>query len=215
MKTFNIILLSLLISYLMPSQANGADSSPYTKSMREALAQVDTATTVRTLQKCKYAFERLAQAYENEWLPRYYAAYCDINSVFADTKHSKAIDFLKNSSTTIEELKNDKQADASETETLEGLRVMALITLDPQVNGQKYFGEVIASLQKAIKLNPENPRPRALLLFFNAQLPPFIQQKTDTEKEIKTITSLFEKEAEGLDSPHWGKYYLHAIDPDK
>lgn len=211
MKTLSISFLALLMSCVFSSKALSSDNPTYAKAMEETLAQLDTATTVQSLQKCKNAFERIIPISAEEWMPLYYVAYCDIRSAFANPRSDKAVLFLGNSKQSIEKLRENKAANRSEVETLSGLYNMAMITLDPQTNGQAYFGEVIGALRKAQAMNPENPRPRALLVFFNAQLPDFIKEKMNEQEEIETATALFAKEEKSIDQPYWGEEYLRMI----
>ena len=179
--------------------------------MEEALEQLDKATSAHELQSCKHTFERIDGLNTGEWLPLYYVAYCDIRSAMANPQSEHAVKFLDNTVKPLEKLGKHKMADQSEVETLNGLKTMAFIMHDSGSNGQRYLMDVIASFQKAIKQNPENPRPQVLLLFFNMQLPAFIRSEMNVEEEVQHITELFNREAKSGSSPYWGQEYLPLI----
>lgn len=215
MKTIKFYVLSslLFISFTSLSSLKAAtfNDPAYTTTMEQTLAVLDTATSVRTLQQCKYTFERISQLDEKQWMPTYYVAYCNILSVYFNPQSEKVSSYLNESKLYLDQLSKYKFVDKSELATLTGFYYMALIISDPQVNGQKYFSEVISHFQKGIQLNPENPRPVCLLAFFNRQMPPFIQIKMDIEAEKEKATTLFDKEPQTTTSPYWGRFYLKFL----
>lgn len=212
MKHFiSLLLFSILFFDSLSINASNKADSIYANTMQKVLVQLDTAKTENTIQRCKNQFERISQMSPNQWIPLYYVAYCDIMSVYMNTKSANAAPLLNEANIYINKLRTFKDADRSEIETLSGFYYTALITLDPQVNGQKYFSEVIGSYTKAIKINPNNPRPICLLIFFNNQLPIFIQQKIDSKQEVEKARSLFAEETKNIDSPYWGAEYLNLI----
>lgn len=211
MKTLCISLFALLVSCVFPAKALSSTDPAYAKAMNEVLVQLDTANTVQGLQKCKNAFERIAQLDAEQWMPLYYVAYCDIQSAIANPRSDKAEQFLVNGKQILDKLRANKAADPSEIETLVGLHSMGMIQLNPQANGQIYFKDVIGSFCKAVEMNPENPRPRTLLLFFNAKLPDFVKEQMNEQEEMEITTALFEKEEKGIDRPYWGKVFLQML----
>ena len=90
----------------------------------------------------------------------------------------------------------------SEVSTLYGYYYNGLSMTNPAVNGQKYFNDVISNYEKAIKLNPENPRPIFLLAFYESFLPDFIRSKRDFCEEINKAKSLYQKEQKTIEKPH-------------
>lgn len=210
------IIISILIlssSFLYSQNVNAANSadSLYINAMQQVLTQLDTAKTENTIHRCKNQFERISQVNPTKWMPSYYVAYCDIISVYMNPRSTKAISFLEEANEYINKLRTFKNADLSEIETLNGFYYTAMITINPQVNGQKFFSEVIGSYKKAIQINPNNPRPICLFAFFNNQLPPFIQQEINTKEEVDKARDLFAKETKSVDFPYWGKEYLKLI----
>lgn len=215
MKTFKFYVLNALLIVALTSlsslKARTLNDSVYTTAMEQTLAILDTATSVKTLQQCKNAFERTAQLDEKQWLPVYYVAYCSISSVYFNPQSDRAASFLSEAKLYLDKLSTHKQVDKSELATLKGFYYMALIASDSQTNGQKHFNDVINCFQEGMQLNPENPRPVCLLVFFNKQLPPFIQIKIDGKAEKEKAAALFGKERKNTASPYWGGMYLRML----
>lgn len=208
---FTIFFIVNLIPFGIHSQT--VYDSLYDKAMYETLVQLDSAGTIRQLQHCKNRFERIAQRYPDEWLPLYYAAYCGVNSIFYDAQSKQNRALLDEAGDRIERLFHFPQADLSEINTLKGYYLTAMIVLDPEVNGQKYFSEIIGFYEKAMDENPENPRPVFLLADFERRLPAFVRSgKRDPDKETAKARLLFEKEQPNIEKPYWGKYFLRSED---
>lgn len=185
--------------------------SLYHTSMDKALIQLDSVKNVSDLFQCRNLFERIAQKYTDNWQPVYYTAYCDIEMVYYDQKSEQNKGRLEDAKIYLEKLASYSEADKSEISTLWGYYYNALILLDPEVNGQKYFGEVIGAYEKAMEQNPENPRPVVLLTFFEQYLPPFIKSKRDPARERERAKDLFDRQTRTIENPYWGKYFLQQI----
>lgn len=207
-STFFALLAAVCLSGLS-AQAQTTRDNAYDKAMTNALAQLDSAQTAAQLLQCKNQFERVAQKYSGEWLPLYYATYCGVNSVFFDMKSAQNEAFLAESLKRIDDLHNFPQADPSEINTLHAYALTAMVALNPQVNGQKYSGEIIRLYEQAMKENPENPRPVVLLTDYESYLPDFMKSgKRNPTEEYTRARTLFEKEQPNIEKPYWGKYFM-------
>lgn len=206
MKTFKLYLCIALFTFTMGLMAQ---SNPiYEQAMEKALAKVDSAKSVKDLSLARNQFERISQMYADEWLPAYYIAYSDILSVYMGQKNEKA---LENAKTNLDKLSSYAKADKSEVNTLLGYYYMALITLDPATNGQKYFNNVNSSFSKAIEQNPNNPRAVYLSAFFEQNLPEGLRSGKDFCTEMKRAKELYAKEQKSVQKPYWGEYFLDMI----
>lgn len=208
MKTIQIILVSIFMYGLVANAQTQRDAA-YEKAMTSTLTQLDSAQTTMQLQQCKNQFERIAQKYASEWLPLYYASYCGINSVFYDAKSAQNEILLTEALERIEKLADFPQADSSEINALKAYAYTAMVVLNPQSNGQKYYSEIIGLYEQAMKENPQNPRPIILLANFEGHLPDFIKSnKRNPEEEYAKARVLFEKESPNIEKPYWGKFFL-------
>ncbi len=212
MKTIKSYLCFALLSLLSTSLCSST-TSEYKEVMAKVLNQLDTAKDIKDLQQCRSQFERIAAMYPDNWLPVYYIAYSDIQMVFypGEKDNQKLLDDAKN---ILVELENDKGADQSEVHTLWGYYYNALVMVDSQ-NGQKYYQQVMDSYNKAIKLNPENPRPVCLLAFYKQYLPPFLKSEKEIIEGKEKAEELFIKEKRTIEKPYWGSYFLNMIKVEK
>lgn len=211
MKTNFFITMAILLSMIFSSfvHAQTVRDGRYEEYMQLALNRLDSAKTVEGLLQARNLFDRISKNYASEWLPAYYVAYCDVNSVFYDLKSSRNEMILEKASKAIEDMYAFPNAVQSEINTLKGYCLMAMIAMNPQVNGQQYFSEVIRLYETAMEQNPENPRPVILLADFEQRLPPFIQSdKRNPDEERTKATLLFEKENPNIEKPYWGKFFL-------
>lgn len=205
-----VFFICVLLAIVNVKGQNSADSI-YTKTMTEVLTKLDTAKTVDDLQICKSQFERIGSIDQSKPIVQYYIAYCDIKSVYFDSKSSKNQLFLDEAKRYIDKLKTDKNIDQSEVETLDGFYYMALIISDPVNNGQKYYQNVTRLYEKAMSLNVNNPRPICLLAFFEQQLPAFLKSGKDNREQINRARHLFDTQQKNINIPYWGRNYLDRI----
>jgi len=139
-----------------------AQSEKYLNTMREKVAAVDTTWDVTKLKELSAAFERIADAEKDQWLPYYYAALTQINAVMM-TGMSGAPDAAVTDPMTdkAEELLNKAEAlskDNSEIYVVRKMIATARMMVDPMNRYQTYGPQAEAALATAKKLNPDNPR---------------------------------------------------------
>lgn len=191
--------------------ASNTDNNEYIVIMGKVLQRMDSAKNTVEFQQCRNQFERISQKYDNEWLPLYYTVYCNLEMVYHNPKSEQNNAILADSKKILETLNTYKDTDISELNTLWGYYYTAIIMLDPQVNGQKYFNEVISSYEKAMKQNTENPRPIFLLALFEENLPDFIRSKRDYCEEMNKTKELFVKQEKTIYKPYWGENFFTKI----
>ena len=120
--------------------------------------------------------KRIESMDSNYWLPSYYVSYMETSmSFFTDPDKKEAI--LTDAKERIEKLLDNPTSDKSELYTLLGYYYYAKISQNPQKNGQIYYKDVISNYQKAITINPANPRPQYLLNLFEDRMNGFHGKK--------------------------------------
>lgn len=207
---FCIVVFILPIGLLAMNHKLNSDSL-YLKAMEKVLIKLDSAKSTSDMMLVRNQFERISTMYTKEWLPVYYIAYVDIQMVYSNPKGSMNETILKSTKANIDKLNSFAEADKSEVCTLWGYYYMALTMTDPATNGQKYFNDVFANFEKAISLNPENPRPIYLLAFYESHLPEFIRSERVFCDEINKARELYAKEKKSIEKPYWGKSFLEMI----
>ena len=210
MKRLVILFVSLCLS--LGVQAQNYDLA-YNKAMEEVVGKLDSWESTADLQVCKNTFERIAKSYNSKWLPVYYAAYCNLELVYFEKESAQNKLRLEEAEIYLKSLDKIKDADMSEVENLWGYYYMCLISIDPINMGKKLFQATIIKFENAIKLNPNNPRPIILLVFFEQNLPPFIKSKHNVSEEVKKAEELFREENKSIEKPYWGKSFLKMIKP--
>lgn len=150
MKTFiSIAVLTFTISLQ-------SFSASYEETMKTNIQKITGAKTTAEFTTLAGQFERIAHAEPDKWLPGYYAAFCYVNAVASiemkpDEKH-KLLDVAQNKLDAL--LKSFTEE--SEIYALQSFVYQLRIT--DMSKGFKYTGMSFEALEKAEKLNPENPR---------------------------------------------------------
>ncbi len=163
----------LLAATVALSVAAHAQSDKYMDAMKKNLALFDSAKTPADFENIAAGFQRIGDAEKTQWLPYYWQglALASIGwKYFPDPQGVTAVK-VDNLSQTVDDLASrinaiaDK-ADAVATDNnakseIQTIRYMALtqqMIVDPQSRYMTYGAQAGQALQKAIQLNPNNPR---------------------------------------------------------
>ena len=211
MKTLNIIpfLIGLLLLIVHSLSAN---DERYLEAMQKNIQTVYTAQSVSELQHSVNSLERIASAEKTKWEPYYYAGFGYILMATREQDGGKKDLFLDQAIAAIEKAKSIN-ASESEIIALEGFAHMIRITVDPPTRGPQYSGLAMQAFGRAAALNPENPRPLALLAqmqFGTAKF--FGSPTTEACATLNASIEKFEtyKPANPL-SPQWGREMSLAL----
>ena len=196
-----ILLPFLLIGSLQLS----AQNAKYTAAMERNISMMDTARTTGTLQNVYNAFERISKAEPKEWLPPYYMAWLNIMLSMREADNLKK-DVMLDKAMDLVQLSDSLSPDNSEVYALKAFCLSMKINIDPAVRGQKLGMESGMSVARAMKLDPENPRPYLLKGQSAYYTPPqygggkevalpLLEQAVEKFKTFKPKNSLM---------PHWG-----------
>lgn len=200
MKKLTIILA--LVSLFNYGYANEA----YHKAMTESISQLYQSSTSTDYMDVANQFERISQIENTEWLPLYYASYAYIMISFQESNNEKKDSYLDQAQKLL-----DKAfaiaPNESELHMLQGFLYPSRITIDPMTRGMLYMEKMNAALNKALELNPDNPRVYYLRATMTYHMPaaygggaanalPFYKTADEKFKIFKPQTDL---------SPNWGK----------
>ncbi|MCD7970696.1 MAG: hypothetical protein LUF87_10125 [Alistipes sp.] len=205
MKKFILILAMAAAASL--AAANDNDPQ-YRTAMEQAIEAVMSARELDELMAARQRFEMIAGVYPERWMPLYYIAYCDLDAVFKGHDSQALLDDAKSRIETLLEMDG---ADLSEVYTLYGYYYFALIAGDPGNNGQLYYAKPTEYFNRAIELDPENPRPLIVRAFYVTQLPDFIRPRVDVERDTAKAAELFAAQEPGVEKPQWGEFYYTAL----
>ena len=200
MKKLTIIFLMLSISFA------GLANETYQKTMSQSIEQLFKASSVAEYVEIANRFERIAQTEKSEWLPLYYASFAYIMISFQEPDNAKKDTFLDQAQRFLDQaLAIDPNE--SELHMLQGFLYPARINIDPIARGMGYMEKLNASLDKALELNPDNPRVYYLRGTMTFHMPeaygggaekalPFFTTADEKFRIYKPKTEL---------SPNWGK----------
>lgn len=135
----------------------------YTQTMEKNITMLDTARTPDAFVMLGNNFQRIADVEKNQWLPYYYAAYCQIMNGFMQMGKDASLadgfaDRAEEQLVKAEALVKDN----SEISCLRKLTSTLRVVVDPQTRWEKYGTEATKYLQKAREQDPSNPRPDLL-----------------------------------------------------
>lgn len=202
MKILDILLCAVF--FVLAVAATPSDA--YEKAMKSAIEKVFQAETLEDYQAASNTFDRIANKETKAWHPHYYSAYAHIimNTLVQDpATKDKYLDQAMERLLSADELSPGN----SELLTLEGFVHMMRVVVDPGSRGAEYSGQSIAAFQKAVAMDPSNPR--ALMLLANMQIGTARFFGSDSSEGCATLEKaikLFESAApENPLDPAWGK----------
>lgn len=131
--------------------------SKYEAGMKKTLEQFKAATKVDEYLTVSAAFERIAEAEKDKWLPYYYAAFCYNLSAMLDEKADK--DKMSEKSTALLEKAEALDSNNCELFCLRNMIATTQMMVDPMTRWMKYGALASAALASAKKADPSNPRP--------------------------------------------------------
>lgn len=212
------IILSVIVSLLVISGAYSQDK--YEAGIKSNLAKMDECKTANDYLKVANAFERIASAEKDKWLPYYYssfscvlASYIDSSKTTKDIYLDKADKFLNKA--------DSLKPENSEIYTLKGMIAQARMQVDPMSRWQKYGNEANNNFTKAMTIDTLNPRPEYLIgvgLFYTPKQ--FGGGPTAAKPILEKSLMKYEQFVPENDlMPHWGKEqvqeYLKQIAEEK
>lgn len=140
------------------SAAAMAQSEKYTGAMTAKIAEMETAKTPDEFLTSSQAFERIADAEKNQWLPYYYAAYTQClyalfkNDAPNNDGYADKVDALL--------AKADALApNNSEISVIKSLTATLRMIVNPMQRYQQYGPAIEKALNDAKSQDPNNPRP--------------------------------------------------------
>lgn len=206
-----LIAALLLIGALFSTDVVGQNAK-FMQAMEKNLAMLDSIQMPDELMNKASQFIRIAMAEPNEWLPSYYAAYCQIMATTRAKGTEKLDEWLDEADKNLEEgLK--RKPNESELLTLKAMASFMRMRVNPMERWQKYGGISQEYLAKAKEADPTNPRPWMLqgqsVLFTPEQFGggkdkamPILNTAMDKFNAFKPASKIH---------PNWGKAYCESL----
>lgn len=153
----SILLLSAIFCVSL-AFANGQ----FEKAMGKNIPAIFQAEDAASLQSAINQLNRIGEAEKNRWEPHYYVAFGYLRMMTMSEGASTQDAYLDQALAAIEKA-DGIESNNSELVALRGYIHMMRVTVDPATRGMQYSGMAFNDFNKAVKLNPENPRAHYLL----------------------------------------------------
>jgi hypothetical protein len=152
----------LFSALIMLSLFSMAQSDRYTAAMKANIAAIDSSfRNPANLVSLSNNFERIAMAEKNQWLPYYYAAFCQVNLGFMENDKSKTDGIADKASDLI--AKADSLApNNSEISCIRSMIASCHMMVNPMQRYMEYGPESNSMMEKAMEQDQTNPRPYLL-----------------------------------------------------
>jgi hypothetical protein len=149
----------LSIAFLLPTLLMVAQSDKYKQAMLQQIGKIEAAYQSGGFPDLANSFERIGDAEKTQWLPYYYAAYCQVMTSFMGTDKSKSDVLADKADALITKAETIAGAPNSETNVIRSMIASAHMMVDPQTRWQQYGQVSSGHIEKAKALDPTNPRP--------------------------------------------------------
>lgn len=177
----------------------------YESAMGEALTSFGQAQQADDFIAAANRFEQIGATATKHWEPLYYAAYSQLVAGIMQENPSEKDMFFDKAFGLIESSKG-RSADNSEVYALRGYIQYMQMSVDPQ-NRLDLMGAAEASIQRAIELDPQNPRPYFIKGQTTFYMPEFYGGGPKAAKPLleKAMEKFDTFESSGVFAPNWGK----------
>ncbi|MEO7768856.1 MAG: hypothetical protein ABIS01_15610 [Ferruginibacter sp.] len=157
MKKIMLSSMVLLLSTLVFAQ-----SEKFTAAMKKNLVVMDTSfKNPPELLTVANNFERIATAEKTQWLPYYFAAFCQVNYGFIQQDKSKTDGYADKAAELIAKA-DSLSPNNSEISCIKSMIASCHMMVDPMTRWQEYGETSSGALEAAISQDPTNPRPHYL-----------------------------------------------------
>jgi hypothetical protein len=193
-----------------------AQSERFTAAMKKNLDGLDTSfRTPASLLAVANNFERIAIAEKTQWLPYYYAAFCQVNYGFMETDKTK-VDGYADRATHLINKADSLAPNNSEISCIKSMIASCHMLVDPMTRYMEYGKASSENLEAAIAQDPTNPRPHYLKGQGLRYTPEQFGGGCKTAlPEFQTAMSKYEKfNPAGELYPNWGKPQVEQLIKD-
>ncbi|MEP7254905.1 MAG: hypothetical protein ABI666_03965 [Ferruginibacter sp.] len=190
-----------------------AQSDKYMAVMKSNIAAIDTSfKNPANLLSLANNFERIATAEKNQWLPYYYAAFCQVNYTYMEQDKSK-IDAIADKATMLINMADSLMPNNSEISCIKSMIASSHMMVNPMQRYMEYGPESASNIESAMQQDPTNPRPEYLkgqgLKYTPEQFgggcataKPVLQSSLEKYSKFKPASELH---------PNWGKQRVELM----
>jgi len=209
----SIIIVTFIFMY------SGLHAQEINTQLQTTVAKLNTANTVKDYQQLAAEFLRIADAQKTQWLPYYYAAFCNakIGWLTQDSDPDNIEDYANKAEEEITKAESlldtsNQKKELSEIYCVQMMQNQARVFINPQTYGPKYGPVAFNYTQKAKLLNADNPRMLYLLGWQKFATPKMYGGDKALAKQLLTeARQNLETESSSGVEPHWGKKEVDDI----
>ena len=201
MKTLKLSILLFVAVFT----ANAQSAERYIAAMKQGLTMLDSARSSEQFAASANYFERVAAVAQQQWLPQYYAGFCNLHVALVGKQDNDAKDALYDKAMNYAEKAAQLKPNDSEIGALMGYITYMKMAVEPQTRAMTMIPKANAFLDKAIALNPENPRAYFIKgqdTFYTPEA--FGGGKARAKGFFTTAVEKFEKDKPADFKPNWG-----------
>ena len=184
-----------------------AQSDKYAGAMKKNISMLDSAMQKGNAKELANNFERIGDAEKLQWLPYYYAAYCNVISTYTEKDKTKNDAIADKAEELIIKAEGLAGKENSEIAVIKSMIASAHMMVDPQSRYMQYGAASASNIEKAKALDPSNPRP----FYLEGQAKLYTPEAFGGGKDV--AKPLFEKALAMFDAfkpaselhPTWGK----------
>jgi hypothetical protein len=200
----------ILVTAFLFSDATKAQND-YVQQITTAVAQLDKANSAKDYQQLAIDFETIAAQRKTDWLPWYYAAFCNAKTgwLFQDDGEKiepfadKAEEEIKTAQSLVDTASQKKEL--SEIYCVKSMVNQARVFINPMSFGSQYGPVAGQYIQMAERMNSENPRAIYLEGWEKNATPKMWGGDKKKAKELlETAKQKLESDTSPGINPHWG-----------
>jgi hypothetical protein len=147
----------LILSFLLVSLGVLGQTDKYLSVMESSIDELYQTNQLKDFDPIINKFKRIGEAEAESWEPLYYAALGHVFKAFR-LDNPQERDLSLNASLTLLTNASDRSPNNVEIILLEGFTNMIKIGVDPATRGQMLTPMIMASYQRAMQMDPANPR---------------------------------------------------------
>ena len=197
----------VLFAITVSSTVLFAQSDKYVAAMKKNISMLDSVYQKGNAAELANNFERIGDAEKTQWLPYYYASYCNVINAFTEKDKTKTDAIADKANQLITKAEEIIGKENSETDVIKSMIASAHMMVDPQTRWQQYGAASSENIEKAKQLDPSNPRP----IYLEGQAKFYTPEAFGGGKAV--AKPLFEKAIPMFDAfkpesdlhPTWGK----------
>ena len=158
-----ILFFLILCSITIPALAQQNDK--YTAAMQKNLSGLDSAfKNPEAMLALANSFNRIGEAEKTQWLPYYYAAFCQVNYGYMQLEKNKdLVDDIAAKATEYLKKADAMNAKNSEISCVKSMIATSIFLVNPMVRYNEYGAISQQYLEEAKKQDTTNPRPYFLI----------------------------------------------------